>query len=204
MYNNQEEQRRAALGISAAENSTLIWRRPDTCVWAAPGVPYAYTALEGQFTNDCSEDRADSLERFMKATLGIGDWDENCCIQELKHMKGENCDDFDWVVEIYEFLHTCDMSESQLKDFRYVSYLIFNEKCLILSLPGPSSGQRLSYSFQMARRSDGVQRLSAYGQAGLRFRDERLSAPSTKTWKTSSSRHSGCKDSLLQWRAMSF
>ncbi|KAF4775175.1 hypothetical protein HER10_EVM0007465 [Colletotrichum scovillei] len=118
MYNNQEEQRRAALGISAAENSTLIWRRPDTCVWAAPGVPYAYTALEGQFTNDCSEDRADSLERFMKATLGIGDWDENCCIQELKHMKGENCDDFDWVVEIYEFLHTCDMSESQLKDFR--------------------------------------------------------------------------------------
>ncbi|KAI3541344.1 hypothetical protein CSPX01_07703 [Colletotrichum filicis] len=104
--------------ISAAEDGILTWRRPDTCVWAAPGVPYAYTALEGRFTNDCSEDPVDSLERFMKVTLGIGDWDEKCCIQELKHMKGANCDDFDWVVEIYEFIHACDMSESQLKDFR--------------------------------------------------------------------------------------
>ncbi|KAI3539090.1 hypothetical protein CABS03_05371 [Colletotrichum abscissum] len=104
--------------ISAAEDGILTWRRPDTCVWAAPGVPYAYTALEGRFTNDCSEDPVDSLERFMKVTLGIGDWDEKCCIQELKHMKGANCDDFDWVVEIYEFIHVCDMSESQLKDFR--------------------------------------------------------------------------------------
>ncbi|KAK1503613.1 hypothetical protein CABS01_09002 [Colletotrichum abscissum] len=118
IYNNQEEQRTAPLRISAAEDGILTWRRPDTCVWAAPGVPYAYTALEGRFTNDCSEDPVDSLERFMKVTLGIGDWDEKCCIQELKHMKGANCDDFDWVVEIYEFIHVCDMSESQLKDFR--------------------------------------------------------------------------------------
>ncbi|KAK1467140.1 hypothetical protein CMEL01_11133 [Colletotrichum melonis] len=118
IYNNQGEQRRATLGITAAEDSTLTWRRPDTCVWAAPGVPYAYTALEGQLTNDCSEDQAASLERFMKLTLGVGDWDEDCCIQELKHMKGANCDDFDWVVEIYDFLHNCDVLESQLKDFR--------------------------------------------------------------------------------------
>ncbi|KAK1536561.1 uncharacterized protein CCOS01_01881 [Colletotrichum costaricense] len=118
IYNNQEEQRKAPLRISATEDGILTWRRPDTCVWAAPGVPYAYTALEGRFTNDCSEDTVDSLERFMKVTLGIGDWDEKCCIQELKHMKGANCDDFDWVVEIYEFIHACDMSESQLKDFR--------------------------------------------------------------------------------------
>ncbi|KAK0372912.1 hypothetical protein CLIM01_09734 [Colletotrichum limetticola] len=103
---------------SASKDQVATVVRPDTCVWAAPGVPYAYTALEEQLTNDCSEDQAASLERFMKLTLGVGDWDEDCCIQELKHMKGANCDDFDWVVEIYDFLHNCDVLESQLKDFR--------------------------------------------------------------------------------------
>lgn len=69
----------------------------------------------------CSEGRSDALQKFIKGTLGIGDWDENCCIQELKHMKEANSDDFDWIVEIYDFLNNRDMSESQLKDFRYVS-----------------------------------------------------------------------------------
>ncbi|KAK7453070.1 hypothetical protein Landi51_04065 [Colletotrichum acutatum] len=136
IYNNQEERRRAALRSTAAEDGTLTWRRPDTCVWAAPGVPYAYTALEGQIMSGCSEDLAHSLERFMKVTLGIGDWDGSCCIRELEHMRSVGCNDFDWVVEIYDFLHNCDMSQSQLKDFR----ALFSTTPLIFVPGGETSG----------------------------------------------------------------
>ncbi|EXF84440.1 hypothetical protein CFIO01_02755 [Colletotrichum fioriniae PJ7] len=111
-----------------------LW--PDACVWTAPGVPYAYTALEGQLMKDCSEGRSDALQKFIKGTLGIGNWDENCCIQELKHMKEANCDDFDWIVEIYDFLNNCDMSESQLKDFR----TLFRTTPLIFVPKGETSG----------------------------------------------------------------
>ncbi|KAK1657077.1 hypothetical protein BDP55DRAFT_721711 [Colletotrichum godetiae] len=138
IYNNQGDRRRAALGIAAAENGPMLWKRPDACVWQAPGVPYAYSALEGQVIESFSAGRVDSLRRFMSKTLGIGNCDQNCCIQELRHTKDVNCDVFDRVVEVYGFLKDGDMAEGQLKDVR----AHFSTMPLIFVPNGKTSGWR--------------------------------------------------------------
>ncbi|KAK7947853.1 uncharacterized protein PG986_008739 [Apiospora aurea] len=77
------------------------WAFPSECVWKAPQPLVSKQALECLYKKDKNFANFKNLSRFFADTLEIGNCNPHILIEELRVLRGSECDDVDMISGIY-------------------------------------------------------------------------------------------------------